>query len=126
MDYETTSKYELTITISDPDGLTAVQVVTINVLDVNEAPYVTSSDHDVDVSEDEVNNIIVMNVDASDPDSDVLDYQITNEDPSGAPFIIDTSTGIAFNNQIIYFFERSQQVPLWGRCGSGLRPDFFF
>ena len=105
MDYETTSKYELTITISDPDGLTAVQVVTINILDVNEAPYVTSSDHDVDVSEDEVNNIIVMDVDASDPDSDVLDYQITNEDPSGAPFIIDTSTGTYINRPVIPLCE---------------------
>ena len=82
---------------------TATETLTVNIDDVNEAPYVTSSDHDVDVSEDEVNNIIVMDVDASDPDSDVLDYQITNEDPSGAPFIIDTSTGTSINSQVIPF-----------------------
>ena len=85
---------------------TATETLTVDIDDVNEAPYVTSSVHDVDVSEDEVNNIIVMDVDASDPDSDVLDYQITNEDPSGAPFIIDTSTGDDINSQVLVFLGR--------------------
>ena len=97
---------------------TATGTLTVNIDDVNEAPYVTSSDHNVDVSEDEVNNIIVMDVDASDPDSDVLDYQITNEDPSGAPFIIDTSTGrpTVFEKVKIYFRDTDIIIRLYSHA----------
>ena len=96
LDYETTSQYELTITISDPDGLTAVQVVTINVLDVNEAPVIQNLPDSVTIAEDVVGATSVFIVNTVDQDGDVITYTISAS-PSYAPFDID-SAGINTNN----------------------------
>ena len=61
--------------------------------DVNEAPVITSTVHTASVPEDQVNSILMVDIDASDPDADILSYQITNMQPTGGPFAIDNTNG---------------------------------
>ena len=93
LDFETVPQYILTVTVSDPNGLDTTQDVTIDVTDVNESPVITSTIHQADIPESEVTSQVVVDVDASDPENDILDYQITSTSPTGAPFTIDSSSG---------------------------------
>ena len=102
MDYETTSKYKLTITISDPDGLTAVQVVSINVIDVNEAPVIQNLPDSVTIAEDVMGTTSVFIVNTVDQDGDVITYTISAS-PSYAPFDIDSAGINAYNAQIFMY-----------------------
>ena len=104
LDFETVTQYILTVTVSDPNGLHATQDVTMDVTNVNESPIITSTNHQANVPENEVTSQIVADVDASDPENDILDYQITATTPAGAPFTIDTSSGkIYFTMKIFHF-----------------------
>ena len=69
------------------------ELLTVKIIDINEAPFVTSTVHTVNVPESEVTSIAVADVDASDPDSDALFYVITTTAPVGAPFIVDRLSG---------------------------------
>ena len=71
--------------------------------DVNESPIITSTNHQANVPENEVTSQILADVDASDPEKDILDYQITATTPAGAPFTIDTSSGK------IYFYKKKNR-----------------
>ena len=83
----------LTIEVTDGQE-TTTNILTVNIVDINESPYVTSTAHTVAVSESEVSSIAVADVDASDPDSDTLFYDITATTPVGAPFLIGPLSGI--------------------------------
>ena len=72
---------------------TTTKLLTVNIVDINESPYVTSTAHTVAVSESEVSSIAVADVDASDPNADTLFYAITATAPVGAPFIVDRLSG---------------------------------
>ena len=95
-DYETIPSYKLTIEVTDGEE-TTTNILTVNIVNINESPYVTSTAHTVAVSESEVSSIVVADVDASDPDSDVLFYDITSITPAGAPFIIGSLLGITIS-----------------------------
>ena len=88
LDYETTSQYQLTVTVSDPDGLTDVQVVTVNILDVNEAPVIQNLPHSVTIAEDTAGNTAVYAVSTVDQEGDGIVYTIT---PSSDPFDINSA-----------------------------------
>ena len=90
LDYETTSQYKLTVTVSDPDGLTDVQVVTVNILDVNEAPVIQNLPDSVTIAEDVAENTAVYTVSTVDQDEDGIVYTMTTSPPS-APFEIDVA-----------------------------------
>ena len=70
---------------------------------MNESPIITTTNHQANVPENEVTSQIVTDVNASDPEKDILDYQITATTPVGAPFTIDTSSGK------IYFYEKKNR-----------------
>ena len=82
------------MTASDGD-FEDVQNLTVNIDDVNEEPFFTTSTTiGGDILESETTSRVVLDMDASDPEGDVLTYEITGSSPSGAPFTIDSSTGI--------------------------------
>ena len=83
-DYETKDTYTATVTVSDGANSTT-QDITVNVIDVNEAPVFTSSDT---FSMNE-NNTSIGLVRATDPESDTLTYSI-----SGSDITINSSTGV--------------------------------
>ena len=89
LDYETTPQYNLTITVCDPDGLTAMQKVTLDIKDVNEAPVIQNLPDSVTIAEDVVDKIVVSTVEAIDQDGDVISYSLSATWPSSAPFEID-------------------------------------
>ena len=91
LDFETTPQYNLTITVSDPDGLTAMQMVTLDILDVNEAPVIHNLPCTKTVAEDIVGKIVVIIVKAIDEDEDVISYSLSATWPSSAPFEIDAA-----------------------------------
>ena len=89
-DFETASSYDLTVTVSDPGGLTDVQVVTVNILDVNEAPVIQNLPDSVTIAEDTAGNTAVYTVSTVDQEGDGIVYTMTTW-PLLAPFEIDAA-----------------------------------
>ena len=112
LDYETTPTFTLLVEVRDAGGLTDTATVTINLVDVNEAP--TASDAAFGLAENSSDGTVVGSVSASDQDaSDTLSYAITDGDPLGA-FAIDATTGeITVADSAQLDFETS----------AGLQPD---
>ena len=90
MDYETTPQYNLTITVSDPDGLTAMQMVTLDIKDVNEAPVIQNLPELLNIKENLIAKTTVANVITFDQDNDVIVYSMVTW-PSPAPFEINSA-----------------------------------
>ena len=89
-DFETVPSYDLTITVSDPGGLTDAQVVTVNILDVNEAPVIQNLPDSVTIAEDVAGNTAVYIVSTFDQEGDGIDYTITSW-PFSALFEVDVA-----------------------------------
>ena len=92
LDYETTTSYSVTITVSD-DSLTDNIDVTIKVTNVNEAPHFAESRATLSIAENSVTGTNIGDAfSATDPDSgDTLTYSLQRSDASS--FSIDSSTG---------------------------------
>ncbi|MGQ7846585.1 BspA family leucine-rich repeat surface protein, partial [Granulosicoccus sp. 3-233] len=93
-DHEVQDVYDVEVTVTDSDGLTDVQTLTVSVNDVNEAPVITSNGGGeigaVSVNE---NQTAVTTVTASDvDDSDTQTYSLTGGADQTA-FSINPSTG---------------------------------
>ena len=99
--YEAHSSYILEVIASDA-GFENVNNLTINIADVNEKPFFTASTKLGEILEDETIPRVVLNMNASDPDNDVLTYNILTTEPFGAPFTIDNFNG---NNSVLSFSE---------------------
>ena len=91
-DYEILGTYTLEVTASD-GTLQDVRHLTIYIDNVNETPVITAAVKLGDVLESETTSRVVIDMDASDEDGDVLNYKITGANPSGAPFTIDNGNG---------------------------------
>ena len=70
LDYENCSSYALSVRVTDTTGLQATGVVTVNVLDVNEAPRIKRAQR-VFVDEDASVGSVVGTVSVKDPDTGV-------------------------------------------------------
>ncbi len=98
LDFESdTTSFDLTVRVTDLEGLSDEATVTINVDDVNEAP--TVEDAEFTVFSESQDGTEVGTVVATDPEGDVLTYAITggNIDVNGdetPAFAIDTATGL--------------------------------
>jgi|GEM_PF-6146186 len=77
----------ITLTLTDLDGATDSQDITVNVQYVNHAPYFTSTPTTVGYD----NELYVYDADAVDPDGDVLTYSLVTA-PAG--MTIDPNTGL--------------------------------
>ena len=89
LDHETAPSRTLTVTVTDPGGLTDTATVTIGVTDANEAP--TVADASFNIAENAGTNAVVGSVTASDPDAgDTVSYAITGGNTDGA-FAIDAN-----------------------------------
>ena len=89
LDFETTSKYDLTVEVSDSfTGNNAI--VTVNITDANDAPEINNQTFSI--AEDVVNGITVGIVTSSDADGDSLTYSITAGNDNGI-FAINPTTG---------------------------------
>ncbi|MBA2115045.1 hypothetical protein HOV93_22170 [Planctomycetes bacterium FF15] len=116
LDYETTSSYTLEITATDKldgdgngevGGVNSVpQMVTVNLIDVNEAPVITS-DATVDVAENTANGTLVATVTATDVDEDDPPFLFEITGGSGQTvFEINSATGeVTVSDQAALNFE---------------------
>jgi VCBS repeat-containing protein len=87
-DHEANASFDLVVRATDPGGLSVDRTVTIAVTDVNEAPtdLVVNG---TSVNENAPAGTMVGTVSASDPDSDILGYTLT--DDAGGRFAVDSS-----------------------------------
>ncbi|XP_071083745.1 protocadherin Fat 4-like [Haliotis cracherodii] len=96
LDFETTQLFTLTVRATDGGGLTSDVIVSIGVNPINEnSPTFTPASSTEIVPEDSVLGHVVIDLDATDPDSG-LDGQVTFSIISGSlgKFVVDSSTGI--------------------------------
>lgn len=101
LNYEVTTNYNLTVTVSDETS-SSESIVVINVNDINEAPI--ASDGTFSVASDAANGTVVCTIAASDPDSgDILAFSITGGN-TGSSFAVNPGTGeltVADNSSFI-------------------------
>ena len=90
LDYEDATQHNVTVNVTDPDGLSDTATYAIDVQDVNESPSITGLSGD-QVDENAADDTLVGTVAASDPDADGLTYALT--DDAGGRFAIDAATG---------------------------------
>lgn len=93
LNFETTSSYTLTLTVRS-DGLetSAVETITIDIVDQNEAPVLNPSPV-LSINENSANGTMVGTITGSDVDAgDMVQYSIVSSSPV-APFSIDAVTG---------------------------------
>ena len=91
LDYEARSKYLVEITTQDPAGLSTSANLTVNVLDVQEAPVFHNLPATITMEENKPSGSVVFSADASDPDGDALLYSMVTS-PNTTVFLIDTSS----------------------------------
>ena len=90
IDAEVIPAYPVSVSATDPSGLSAVQSVLIEVVDLNEPPALSMPLAAVPVQENSaVGSVVISVIGATDPESDTLTYSLV--DPSGL-FAIDAST----------------------------------
>ena len=93
-DADTNNVYQVTLEVSDGNGNSASQALTITVTDINETPTITSA---TSASIPENNTTTIYTADATDPENDTLTYNLSGTDQDD--FIIDPSSGaLAFAN----------------------------
>lgn len=93
-DYETKTRYSLFLRATDTDGGFASQVVTINIIDVNDTnqrPVFFPTSVSVNFTENSTG--VVFTANANDPDGDTLTYQIGVQNADDLYFNINSSTG---------------------------------
>ena len=78
LDYETNSQYNLTITVSDPGGLSAMKMIPLDILDVNEAPVNQNLPDTITIAEDVTGKILVFHVATVDQDGDGILYTMSD------------------------------------------------
>ncbi|MBF0272408.1 MAG: cadherin domain-containing protein, partial [Magnetococcales bacterium] len=104
-DYESQSSYSINVIVTDSGGLTDTQAVTIGVVDVNEAPVITSANTG-SVSENAAVSTVVYTATATDPDGgDTQSYSLSGTDAS--LFAIDATTGEVTLNAAANYESRS-------------------
>ncbi len=93
LNFESTTAFTLSVTVTDGGGLSATQSVTVNVLNVNEAPSILNG-QSFNINENSANNTTVGTVLASDPDSnDTVTFSITGGN-TGNTFSINPNSGL--------------------------------
>ncbi|MBI5759286.1 MAG: cadherin repeat domain-containing protein, partial [Planctomycetales bacterium] len=91
IDFETTSVWTLTVSVTDGGGLSDSTTISVNLTDVNEAPTILPAT--LSLTENPATGTVAGSVSASDLDAgDVLNYAITAGNSTGA-FAIDSTTG---------------------------------
>ena len=94
-DADTNNVYQVTLEVSDGNGNSASQALTITVTDINETPTITSA---TSASILENNTTTIYTASATDPENDTLTYALSGTDQDD--FIIDPSSGaISFANK---------------------------
>ena len=79
------------------DGvLEDIKLLAIYIDNVNEKPYFAATQQLGDILETETKSRVVLDMDGSDPENDILKYEIIGSSPSGAPFAIDNINGRTF------------------------------
>ena len=79
LDYETQTKHEITVEVSDDKDKTSA-VITINVTDVNENSPISIADQSFTVAENITNSDIIGTLTITDPDGDVSSFSIESGD----------------------------------------------
>ena len=93
-DADTNNVYQVTLEVSDGNGNSASQALTITVTDINETPTITSA---TSASIPENNTTTIYTASATDPENDTLTYDLSGTDQDD--FIINPSSGaISFAN----------------------------
>eukprot|EP01029_Cantina_marsupialis_P010034 TRINITY_DN22_c0_g2_i3.p1 TRINITY_DN22_c0_g2~~TRINITY_DN22_c0_g2_i3.p1 ORF type:complete len:4249 (+),score=1569.44 TRINITY_DN22_c0_g2_i3:541-12747(+) len=95
LDFETVPSRVLTISASDDSDppLSSVVKITINILDANEEPVVSSASYSIDENSD-VGTVLGDALNVVDPDADdVITFSIQSGNEDGM-FVLDSSTGI--------------------------------
>ncbi|MFC4991465.1 cadherin domain-containing protein [Rubritalea tangerina] len=104
-DYESTTQQVLTVRVSDEGGLSATATVTIDILNVNEAPVL--ADASVSLAEDALVGTSVVTLSGSDIDAgDSMTYSIV----SGSGFSIDGATGEITTTTALDYETSTQHV----------------
>ena len=110
LDYETRNSYTIRVRVTDKDGLTDTQDVTVVVSDVNEAPVIADATRSVDENRP-VNYFVEAAIPASDQDEgQLLRYEIVSGNEKDHLKINPCDGQISIKTQAVDFETQSQYV----------------
>lgn len=118
LDFEVQSRFQLSVLVSDRFGAAVVSTVSIEIIDMNELPYVP--DKQCFVTEDALSGATVCRVSTTDPDTaasanGIVNLRLVATEPSDAStaFALDSASGLlTVANATILNFETLKQVTL--------------
>ncbi len=82
LDFETTTSYALSITVSDGTNTSAAETVTININDINEKPQLTTTS--ATVAENSADNTAIATLTFSDEEGSAAEFTINSGNENGA------------------------------------------
>tara|TARA_Y100001933_G_scaffold263718_1_gene326304 strand:+ start:988 stop:2808 length:1821 start_codon:yes stop_codon:yes gene_type:complete len=107
LDFETTQEHNITVQVSD-GNLSAESIITVKVQNVNEAP-VTETELQFEVPEDIDDTVIIGVATANDPENDVLNYSISENDNERFEITEDGKISLA-DNQTLDFETKTEHI----------------
>ena len=108
LNFETILQYNLTVTVSDSGGLTEVKYVTVDIINVNEAPLIQNLPDTLTITEDVVGDVSIVTINTVDQDGDLITYSISGNPYSG-PFEIN-SAGKIYNDLFIILCKSESMI----------------
>ncbi len=119
LDYEGKPSYNLEVEVLDVGSLTATAIVTINLIDVNEAPVIDKADYSI--SEDTVMPFTLGVLNATDQDAgDTVRFEIVSGNDDSV-FTLDPSTGaLAVVAALDFEFVSSYSLTVQAADAAGL------
>ncbi len=115
-----TNTYQVQVEVIDNGKLTAVQLISVTVTDVNEAP--TFNNQTFTLLENSTNNTLIGTLSAIDPEGATLTYSITNNsDPNnnGTPAFLLQGNRLLVNDQEDLNYETNPTLSITAQASDG-------
>ncbi|MDG1016494.1 MAG: cadherin domain-containing protein [Woeseiaceae bacterium] len=107
LDYEDKADYEISVDTT-VDGLTVSAPLSINIVNINEAPMLTSNLAAVNFAETSAVGTTVVTASASDPESEIISYSLSGTD--AAKFSIDSNGVVTIASALDYETKNSYNI----------------
>ena len=117
MDYESITEYSLTLSVSDGANV-STQEILISILDINEAPIVSSSMSADSFAEDIATGFAIASIDASDPESSDITFSLSGD--GSDLFSIDAEGNITLAGNFDYETSTSYNITISASDGENI------
>ena len=117
LDYESITEYSLTLSVSDGTNV-STQEILISILDINEAPVVSSAMNADSFAEDIASGFAIASIDATDPESSDITFSLSGD--GSDLFSIDAEGNITLAGNLDYETNTSFNITISASDGENI------